>query len=91
MLPYDIILQAIPWVSPQNLSLRPLASLGADICAQADLEAHLFLLARELLVPLHGFSSVLACSVSFSWTYDTEKVKHVLGLMGMPIFCHLLN
>ncbi len=53
------------------------------------LEADLFLLARELLVPRHGFSPILACFVRYSWTYDTERVKHVIGLMGAPIFFHL--
>jgi hypothetical protein len=62
-----------------------------DILAQAerDLEADLFLLARELLVPRHGFSPILACFVRYSWTYDTERVKHVIGLMGAPFFFHL--
>jgi hypothetical protein len=27
--------------------------------------------------------------VRYSWTYDTERVKHVNGLMGAPIFFHL--
>jgi hypothetical protein len=48
--------------------------------------ADLFLLARELLVPCNGFSPILACFVRYSWTYDTERQKHVVGLMGAPIF-----
>jgi hypothetical protein len=46
---------------------RPLPE-DCDILAQAerDLEADLFLLARELLVPRHGFSPILACFVRYS-------------------------
>jgi hypothetical protein len=32
---------------------------------------------------------ILACFVRYSWTYDTERVKHVIGLMGAPIFFHV--
>ncbi len=69
-------------------SVSNTSSLGVDILAQAerDLEADLFLLARELLVPRHGFSPILVSFVRYSWTYDTERVKHVIGLMGAPFF-----
>ena len=43
----------------------------------------------NFLVPRLGFLTILACSARFSWTYDTERVKHVIGLMGAPIFFHL--
>ena len=33
--------------------------------------------------------TAFACSVIFFWTYDTESVKHVIGVMEAPIFFHL--
>ena len=53
-------------------------------------DAHdLFLLSRELLVPRHFFFDIFGVLSRFSWTYNTERVKHVIGPMGAPIFFHL--
>ncbi len=41
---------------------------------------------HALLVPRNGFLLILACFVRYSWTYDTERVKLVIGLMGAQIF-----
>ncbi len=36
-----------------------------------------------------GNQSAVLCFARFSWPYDTERVKHVIGVMGTPIFFHL--
>jgi hypothetical protein len=37
---------------------------------------------------MNTIPTAFVCSVIFFWTYDTESVKHVIGVMEAPIFFH---